>query len=579
MKEIRQIIQAIEKVGNTEKAVLATVVHIEGSAYRAPGARMLILPNGAIVGAVSGGCLEGDVLRKALLVMAEQKPHLVTYDTSEETGTAGIAISLGCSGITRILLEPMQAHTHHTAFYFLQKVNTLREPVVLATFFTPNDKKSTAQGTHLLAFQNNTHETNGALPIAYERLQADIQHVFALQTSSFVQFNECTVFLEYIKPNPALLIAGAGNDVLPLVALADVLGWDTTLLDGRSSYANETRFPSCQIAVGDPETLMKERQVDEETAVIIMSHNYAYDKAVLKIALNSKAKYIGILGPQQKQKRLMDELTAEGMQIQEQQNRVYGPIGLNIGAETPEEIALSIISEVKAVFANKPGTSLRIEQKKHIHKRIKHLATPLEQYAVLVLAAGQSKRLGSPKQALMYKGDTLLRNTIKTAQQLGTSTIGVVVGKEVETTRTQLADLPVTIIENPQFEEGMGSSIRHGVAALQAIHPQLAFILILVCDQPYLDSFHLRQLMHEQQARNVPIAASTYEGRNGVPALFRADMFPALLTLQGDTGAKHVIAHTENIATVDFPGGAFDIDDQASLDAITHNALLTRSEA
>ncbi|UYQ95858.1 NTP transferase domain-containing protein [Chitinophaga horti] len=534
MKEIRQIIQAYEAA--RKRAVLATVVHIEGSAYRAPGARMLILEDGTLTGAVSGGCLEGDVLRKALLVMSEDKPLLVTYDTSDEED-AVIGVSLGCNGIIRILLEPMSAKV----LQLLQQAVTGREPAILVTYFSLKDKKRVDQGTRLVYRDNGTS--------APADLEADIARTMASGTSAFVQYsNDLTAFIEYIAPLPHLVIAGAGNDVMPLVQMAAILGWPVTLVDGRPAYANTQRFPGCQLLISKPEEALGQLQIDAQTAIVLTSHNYEYDKAILAAAIDTAARYIGLLGPHKKKVRLVEELSIDT-------TRLYGPTGLDIGAETPEEIALSVIGEIKAVFAQRKGGSLR-DINGHIHTRQTQIVPPMQDYGIVLLAAGKSSRLGQPKQQLVYEGDTLLRNAVRSA--LGTGAHTVVVTSDDD---AQLSDLPVAIVHNADAAEGMASSIRTGVRYLLDAHPTLQYVMVMVCDQPYVNTAHLQALIAAQQASSSPVAASFYAGRKGVPALFHRSLFPQLLALKGDTGAKHLIATLgDGVVVVPFPEGAIDVD-------------------
>ncbi|BAV07032.1 Xanthine and CO dehydrogenase maturation factor, XdhC/CoxF family [Filimonas lacunae] len=594
MKEIKQIIQAYRQAQQQQrKVVLATVVHIEGSAYRAPGARMLVQDDGRITGAVSGGCLEGDILRKALQVMQKEQPVLITYDTTEDEDAYSLGVSLGCNGIIRILLEPVGNHAHNPVL-LLEKAISTRTPAVIATFYTPEDSRHTKQGTYLLcneegqllhagshspAVNKNDHQAETtasnnrddlpAAPIGIHRLQPDIAQVFALQSNAFIAYAPdtattaaYTAFLEYLAPAPALIIAGAGNDVLPVVQVAEILGWDITLVDGRPAYASQARFPTCRIQVSPASNPLGQVPCDAHTAILLMTHNYQYDKAALQQALQTNAAYIGILGPAKKRNRLLQELQEEGIAVTPQQEqRIYGPMGLDIGAETPEEIALSIISGIKAVFAQRNGNALR-SQKGSIHQRNTRISSPLETYGVLLLAAGQSKRLGSPKQQLMYKGDTLLRNATRTACALQAAATVVVAGENAAGIQQQLQDMPAIVIPNEQYAEGMASSIRAGVQYLTGHYPQLQHILVMLCDQPYLTTQHLRLLLHRQQSTGAAITASYYANRKGVPALFHQQQFAALLQLEGDTGAKHLIEALGNeVEQVAFAALANDIDD------------------
>lgn len=575
MKEIRQIIQAYKMASEQgRKAVLATVVHIEGSAYRAPGARMLITDDGQLTGAVSGGCLEGDVLRKAMLVIMEEKPMLVTYDTSDEAGDV-IGVSLGCNGIIRILLEPLSSVKKQTPITLLQIATEQRQPAVVVTFFNTAERKHEQQGTLLMFSGDNYFVCDTDLPVSEQQIAGDIYQVLNRKTSAFVEYPKAnnkesfTAFIEYIYPVPALVVAGAGNDIQPLAQMATVLGWDLTLIDGRMSYANETRFPGCQIMISRPEEAVQKIRVDEQTAFLLMSHNYQYDKAILIEAIKTVTPYIGILGPKKKTERLLQELRDEGSILTpDQQSRVFGPTGFDIGAETSEEIALSVLAEVKAVFEKKQGASLR-KQTGKIHQRRTGVIQSMQKYGVIVLAAGASKRLGAPKQQLMYNGETLLRNAVHAALELRSgATIVVVNNKSGETTR-QLDQLPVDIVVNEKAQEGMAGSIREGIMHITMTYPGVSHVLIMVCDQPFVDVTHLRSLIDTQQSTAAPVVASYYDGRKGVPALFHQSLYSSLQNLEGDTGAKHLIETLgDSVATVDFPKGSIDVDTEEAFQQI-----------
>lgn len=568
MKEIRQIIGAYEvATAEQKKTVLATVVHIEGSAYRAPGARMLITEDGLMMGAISGGCLEGDVLRKAQQVMMEEKPMLITYDTTDEEEDA-FGISLGCQGIIRILLEPLPVNNELTPISLLRKITEERKPSVIVTFFSRDEQRHLLQGTKLCASQNNVYRGGGA-PFDYEIIAADINHVLLSGKSAFIKYpaqspetTDFTAFIEYIAPVPSLVIAGAGNDVLPLVELAGLLGWNVTLVDGRPAYASTTRFPGCRVVVAKPENALRDLTIDEQTVILLMSHNYHYDKAVVAEAIKTSARYIGILGPRKKKVRLLQELKEEGIIFSNTHlARIYAPIGLDIGAETSEEIALSIIAEIKAVFAGRPGTLLRDHNGKIHDRPTRIVSSSMQSYAILLLAAGQSKRLGMPKQQLVYNGKTLLQHAAHEARETGAAATIVVIAPNATDMEEQLSGLSADIVVNENAHEGMSGSIRKGIQHISVHYPQVKNVLIMLCDQPHVSASHLLTLIEKQQDTGAAVVASYYDGRKGVPALFNESVFPLLLSLQGDTGAKYLIESLEeDVVTVPFPQGAIDVD-------------------
>jgi xanthine/CO dehydrogenase XdhC/CoxF family maturation factor len=179
-----------------------------------------------------------------------------------------------------------------------------------------------------------------------------------------------TAFIEMIKPPVSVIIIGAGNDVIPLVDMAETLGWETTVVDGRATYAKKERFASaCQVLVSKPEQVLEQIEIDEQTVFLLMTHNYNYDMAMLRQLLQKKIVYIGMLGPKKKRERMLNELRDEGLTFTEQQLSVlHSPVGLDIGAETSEEIALSVLAEIKALFAGRDVQSLRTI-KEVIHPR------------------------------------------------------------------------------------------------------------------------------------------------------------------------------------------------------------------
>ena len=363
MKEIRDIIKAFDNAREMGKqTALATVVHVEGSSYRRPGARMLIEDDGQLTGAISGGCLEGDALRKALLVMTEKRSKLVTYDTMDDDD-AKFGVGLGCNGIIQVLIEPINETDPNNPIQYLKAINEKRQKAVLITLFSLQDKKDPQIGTCLLLKDDGnlidqTTVLKGVLVV-------DAKEALINQSSSFKNYisdnHNLTAFIEMIKPPVSVIIIGAGNDVVPVVNMADILGWETTVVDGRANYAKRERFVSaCQVLVSKPEQVLEKIEIDEHTVFLLMTHNYNYDMAMLKQLLQKNVAYIGMLGPKKKRERMLNELKDEGLLFTEQQLSVlHSPVGLDIGAETSEEIAVSILAEIKALFAGKDVQSLR----------------------------------------------------------------------------------------------------------------------------------------------------------------------------------------------------------------------------
>lgn len=373
MKELKEIIKAFDEAqSHGKQTALATVVHVEGSSYRRAGARMLVTEDGELTGAISGGCLEGDALRKAQLVMFKQKSMLVTYDTTGEDD-AKFGVGLGCNGIIHILIEPINPEDKNHPVQFFKEFFGKRENAVLVTLFSMKNKSAEQPGTCL--FFNNKGEVTGSVgDKSIERILVDdAKEALAnhsLLTKVYRDEDELTGFVELLKPPVSMIIVGAGNDAIPLTDMATILGWETTIVDERANYAVAERFPKAgKIIVSKPDEAISRLSPDTRTAVILMTHNYNYDLAMLKQLIPSRIPYIGALGPKKRTDQMVDDLQQEGVSLSDDQlQHLYGPVGLDIGAETSEEIALSIFAEIKAVFSGKPGSHLR-EKEEPIHDR------------------------------------------------------------------------------------------------------------------------------------------------------------------------------------------------------------------
>lgn len=361
MKELFDIIAAQEAaVSAGMKTVLATVVKVEGSSYRKEGARMLVREDGSLTGAISGGCLEGDAMRKALMVMSEGAPVLLTYDSMDEDD-ARLGVQLGCNGIVHILLEPVRAGDPCNPVCLLRKACGKRETAVLATLFSLDDRHAPHPGTCLLLREGEE--------FFCERLPAGLAHSLMKESKAQLQagqqaakkIGEWTALLDLLEPPVSLLVVGAGNDAQPLMSMSALLGWQSTVVDGRSSHANPLRFPeAANVIVGKPADVFEQLRFDRRTVAVMMTHNYNYEMALLPLLLKTDLPYIGLLGPRRKRQRMIDELGEGGIRFTAAAlEKLHGPTGLDIGAQTAEEIALSILAEIKAVLSRTNGTPLR----------------------------------------------------------------------------------------------------------------------------------------------------------------------------------------------------------------------------
>ncbi len=362
MPEIAQIVKAFELVNNQgKKTALATVVYVLGSSYRRPGARMLVTEDGQITGAISGGCLEGDALRKAALAISQGKNKLVIYDTTDEDD-AKLGIQLGCNGIVSILFEPIVEGEDYHPIQVLSDAISKREASLIFTVF------SKEQQTQLGTFSYSN------LPVSVRKLMVnEINEAIASRKSIHrdlmidQELQHC--FIEFCEPAISLLIVGAGNDAMPLAKIAKTIGWDVSIIDGRITHANTQRFAEVnQIIVGKPADIIDQLQIDTRTAIVLMTHNYQYDLSMLECLQRKDFGYLGLLGPASKRNRMFDELAQKEVVFSEDKiDKIFGPTGLDLGAETAEEIALSICSEIMTIITHSSAIKLR-EKLEPIHQ-------------------------------------------------------------------------------------------------------------------------------------------------------------------------------------------------------------------
>jgi xanthine/CO dehydrogenase XdhC/CoxF family maturation factor len=368
VKELAEIVKAYAAHGD-ESLAMATVVQTTGSSYRRPGARMLILPNRATIGSISGGCLEQDVIDKAADVCRTGQPVLLTYDTSTEEDII-FGVGLGCDGLVKILLEPVRRPS--ILLSFLENLMSRRETGIVATLFQIEGSVPAQTGDRLL-LEENGHVMGSPLPaVVTQKLLTSAQDVASSRRSANVRFEmdggALEAFVEIIDPPAALVLFGAGYDAIPMVRLAKELGFHVTVIDGRPAYAQTARFPQAdEVITAHPGEELPCR-IDERTSAIIMSHNYLADRGWLKKLLPLNLRYLGLMGPRKRAEKMLRELRQEeGIQAHDLlEGRLHSPVGLDIGAEGPEQIALAVLAEIQAACTGHSGGMLR-EKKGAIH--------------------------------------------------------------------------------------------------------------------------------------------------------------------------------------------------------------------
>lgn len=365
----RAIVDALFSSANgPESVVLSTVVRITGSSYGGVGARMVARVDGTTVGIVSGGCLESDLAEHAREVHASHQPRVVTYDTRADDETAW-GLGLGCNGLIDVLLEPLNPVEAAAVGRLLEQGLASDEPLVMATVIAaPEREDAPSIGAHAL-MNGETIETTGDWGdrTVLELAKEVVSDAYGAGRRGLVrEFGDAAVSFEIVKPAVRLVICGGGPDVVPLVRLARELGWNPSVVDHRpATDDHQARLPGATLVeCPEPEVLADCISLTPATAVVVMSHNYSRDLRYVRSLVASDAGYIGVLGPRARTERMLAEMTET--ERDEVADRLFGPIGLDLGGDGPEAIGLAIVSEVSAVLSSRSSKHLR-DRKDPLH--------------------------------------------------------------------------------------------------------------------------------------------------------------------------------------------------------------------
>jgi Xanthine and CO dehydrogenases maturation factor, XdhC/CoxF family len=330
MNELAAILRHL----NTSSApsVLATLVTVSGSSYRRPGARLLLTHDRQRIGSISGGCLEEDVLARAARVFETGTPDLVTYDTTSENDLVW-GVGLGCHGVVQVLIEKLPPRPAWAATAAANLA--AHRPTALAVVYVS---------------ENPLHLGTYLAPLG------------ATSVSESPNTPSTRIFLNTLPAPTALLIFGAGDDARPLVRLAKELGWHVTVADPRRDFATAERFPLAdRLIIAPADELTARAATIPHALAVVMTHHYVHDVPILRDLLTSPDfRYIGLLGPKKRAERILADLRQSGATFQpDALARLHAPVGLDLGAETPEDVALSIVAEIRAFLSQRDARPLR----------------------------------------------------------------------------------------------------------------------------------------------------------------------------------------------------------------------------
>ena len=511
--ELLRILDECRAAGGGDCA-LATLVETHGATYRRAGARLLVRADRRTWGAISGGCIESEIISRGLAVIARREPALLHLRPADDDLIFGFGS--GCQGEAVVLVEPLPSARADALHERLSKA--AEHDAAITVYGAPNAGTFIGRGTDA---------PDGA-------------------------------FVQRVVEAPSLFVFGASPAAEALLAFGVSLGWRVHIGDHRPSIAADERFArAASIAIAAPQDLPSRFSYPASSAAVVMTHHYPRDLEVVGQLAERRLQYLGIVGSRDRAQRLLAELHAEGVDPAALQS-VCAPAGLDLGADAPPEIALSIVAEIQAVLRRTRAQPLR--------DRAGRIHLDCEENVVAILAAGGSRRLGRAKQLVRIDGRSLVRRAAEAARSSGAGSVYVVVGAEAGRVAGELTGLSVDLVRNDDWRQGIASSIRAVVRAIEKRGHPAGTLTLMLCDQPGVSADTLRRLHEAHRVTHAPVVASRYPEGPGVPALFHRELFPMLKSLDGDIGARELIRSLDrDVVTVPLETPD-DIDTSADLE-------------
>jgi len=329
-----------------EPLVLATVYETAGSTYSKAGHRILLAANGDYRGLVSGGCLEGDLAERARGVIATGQAVPVTYDLRDSADDLW-GLGVGCNGLLRVFLQPLLPKNDYQPFAAIAEHLAGTRAAGVATVIDSNNPAFAVGATAVV--DDAGVRVFGADPRATELLRAAARAALQSGTAQLVSEGGVRILQAALRPIPRLLVLGAGLDAIPLVGMAAELGWLVTVADHRPGYIARGGLDRAErAALVEPGKLSATLALGDFAAIVVMSHHLATDRKYLAELARVDTRYLGVLGPRARRDRLLSELADVAPKLSE---RLKGPVGLDIGADSPESIALSILAELQSTLS------------------------------------------------------------------------------------------------------------------------------------------------------------------------------------------------------------------------------------
>ncbi len=485
-----------DNLRNRDSLVLATIIKTRGSTPQVQGASAVFSPEGLIDGTLGGGILEGDAQIRAgtALIRMESVIYEFKLDSDIKSGEGAI-----CGGSAMILLEICDEGKQQV-FQDLADSLDKRIPGVLVTLITASSKQKTMISK---IWVGSGHIDKEEFPGDLLSYTNEIRNCLAGNSIVYFEDKDLAVFIQAVVPLPRLIIAGAGHIGKALANLGNLLEFEVTVIDDRPEFCNKENIPDADhLVIGEIGEAIRLDPKTKDTYIVIVTRGHRNDAAVLRNCIASGIAYLGMIGSRTKIALMRRQFIDKGWATPAQLERLYAPIGLDIQSKTIQEIAISIAAQLVLVRQQKQQS----ENKSFVD--------------AVVLAAGESKRMGSPKQLLPFGDSSIIETVI---QNVGKSAIAqtiVVLGSHFDEIFTRISKYPLTIARNRDYKKGMLSSLQQG---LKKIHNQTGSVMILLGDQPMISTTMIDLLIDAFQHSGKGIAVAVHENKKGHPVLFNVN--------------------------------------------------------
>ncbi len=514
--------------GKSGSCCLATLVFKTGSAPQVPGSSALFGREGLISGTLGGGMMEAAAAEAATRLIRNGGSEFFVYDLNHDISDSGSGPV--CGGKAGILIEA-SPEKHLSTFQKLNHAIRQRIAGVLMTSFRTDENGRLTIDRRWHA-ENESSSPDGFTSCLEEK---KIRYAGSAMDEQSGEVRE-GIILEPVFPLPRLVIVGAGHIGRALAHLGSLLDFEVTVADDRPALVTRDNIPDAdEFLTGDLRNTYSRLKISEDTYIVIATRDHHNDAEALEAFIGKPAAYIGMIGSRRKISLMRKKFLDEGLTTEEQWNRIKAPVGLDIGSQTVQEIALSIAAQLVQV-RNGYGTD-----------------TPGSKVWGIVLAAGESKRMGTPKMLLSYGENTMIETVIDRILQSRVKNLTLILGAGKEAIEEKISGRPVHICLNPDYRKGMFTSVLRG---FETVPPDTGAIMVFLGDQPMILPELIDRIIGAWQASDKGIVVPVYHKKRGHPVLIDSRYRDAVPELDPEKGLRSLMAQ--------FPEDVLELDTEYS---------------